>query len=415
MDEQRQTARRRVIEVKEHVIGPARPRPRTVRAKKVGDYPGVSQAHLDVARKLCSPLVMGPPLCDEAVALVEQLFTEEEAGAVRHLAAMSGTSAGEVARAEHRPVDQVEPILHALATTKRAIAASGPEGKRRYTLMPLMPGIFEMVLVSESPETMSPWHRRVAELFEALYETGYTTDYAGLPLRTARALSVGGVIDAHPMALPSDRLEVVLDRFDAFGLGVCQCRTSAEVAGHGCGRPKGNCLVMGQWAEQGVRDGWLRGTSRRGALEAKREAESQGLVTWIMNVESTRGQASCSCCGCCCKAFRTVTEFNAPGVIAPAHFTPRFDLEKCSYCGRCATNCPLGAITVDTRQKTHRHARERCIGCGLCVAACERERAVAMEPVPRYKLPYRSWYSLITRSAPAAILNAFGAWRKRRV
>ena len=43
--------------------------------------------------------------------------------------------------------------------------------------MPIMPGIFEMVLIGESPESMSPWHRRFAELFEALYETGYTMDY----------------------------------------------------------------------------------------------------------------------------------------------------------------------------------------------------------------------------------------------
>ena len=410
----RKTARKRVIEVKGHVIGPARPRPRTVRAKRIGDYPGVSKAHLEVARKLSSTLLMGPPICDESIALVEQLFTEEEAGVVRHLGVVSGTSAASLARAEHRPLEVIEPILHELATKKRIIGASGPEGKRRYHLMPLMPGIFEMALVSESPETMSAWHRRVAELFEALYETGYTTDYAGVPVRAVRALSVGKVIDAHPMALPSDRLEVILDRFDTFGVGVCQCRTSAEVAGHGCGRPKGNCLVMGQWAELGVRDGWLRGVGRKEALEVKVEAESHGLVTWIMNVESTKGQASCSCCGCCCKAFRTVTEFNAPGVIAPAHFTPRFDLAKCTYCGKCATNCPLGAITVDTKQKTHRHARQRCIGCGLCVVACDRERAVAMEPVPDYRLPHRSWYSLITRSAPAAIMNAFGAWRKRR-
>ena len=410
----RKTARKRVIEVKGHVIGPARPRPRTVRAKRIGDYPGVSKVHLEVARKLSSTLLMGPPICDESIALVEQLFTEEEAGVVRHLGLVRGRSAARLARAEHRPLEEIEPILHVLGFKKRVIAATGPDDDLRYRMLPLMPGIFEMVLISESPETMSAWHRRVAELFEALYETGYSTDYPGDTMRVGRALPVGKVIDAHPMALPSDRLGVILERFDTFAVGHCQCRTSAEVLGKGCGRPTEVCTVMGPWAELGIRDGWLKRISRQNVLQIKAEAESHGLVTWIMNVEATRIQSSCSCCGCCCKVFRAVTEFNAPGVIAPAHFTPRFDLASCTYCGRCATNCPLGAITVDTEQKTHRHARQRCIGCGLCVVACDGERAVAMEPVPDYKLPYRSWYSLITRSAPAAIINAFGAWRKRR-
>lgn len=408
-----ETARRRVIEVNEGVIGPSQPRGGTVRPKGIADFPGLAKAHRDLMERLSSPLLVGPPICDELVALVEHLFSEEEAGVVRHLGLLKGRSAASIARAEHRPLDQVEPILHALAFKKRTIAATGPDDDLRYRILPLMPGIFEMVLISESPETMSPWHRRVAELFEALYATGYLTDYANRTVRFARALPVGHTIDAHPMALPSDRLEAVLDRYDTFGVGVCQCRTSAEAAGSGCGRPKENCTVMGQWAEVGIRDGWLKGVSRKETLAIKQEAESHGLVTWIMNIESTRGQASCSCCGCCCKAFRAVTEFNVPGLVAPAHFVPQFDLENCTYCGKCATNCPLGAISIDTRRKTHEHSRERCIGCGLCVVACDRQKAVRMEPVPDYKLPYKSWFSMITRTAPRIAGTLFGAWRKR--
>jgi hypothetical protein len=47
-------------------------------------------------------------------------------------------------------------VLHHLAGVKRAIAASGPPGARRYRVMPIMPGIFEMVLIGEAPETLSP-------------------------------------------------------------------------------------------------------------------------------------------------------------------------------------------------------------------------------------------------------------------
>jgi electron transport complex protein RnfB len=404
----------RVIEVNKGVIGPRAPRPKTVRPRKISDYPAVPAVYLEVAQKLSSPLALGPPICDELIAVVQHLFTEEEAGVARHLARFTGRNAAELARAERRPLDEVEPILRRLGFEKRVIGAGGPDEDPRYRMMPLMPGVFEMVLISETIDSMSPWHRRFAELFEALYETGYSTEYQDKPVYFTRALSVGAAIDAHPAALPSDRLEAVLDRFEVFGIGECQCRTSAEVAGHGCGRPKGNCTVMGEWAERGIREGWLKPVSRRGALEIKREAESHGLVTWIVNVESAKGQASCSCCGCCCKAFRLVTEFNVPGAIAPAHFLPRFDLAQCSFCGKCARNCPLGAIAIDTREKTHRHLRERCIGCGLCAVACDARKAVGMEPVPRYKLPYRSWFSMLAMNVPGMAATAWKAWRRHR-
>jgi len=108
-----------------------------------------------------------------------------------------------------------------------------------------------------------------------------------------------------------------------------------------------------------------------------------------------------------------INEFNAPGSIAPAHFLPQLDAAKCVYCGRCATNCPMGAIVVDQRQKTLRHLRERCIGCGLCVLACERQHALKMEPAPDYQLPYRSWFSLIAHALPGALKTSWDIWRTR--
>ncbi len=407
---------RRVIAVNRAIGVPGLATPRSVRSKTNGDFPGVPKVYLDVAQKLSSPLLAGPPLCDELVAFVQHVFSEEEAGLVRHLGLLVGMTAEDLARAEHRPVEQVLPLLNQLARVKRVIPASGPADKEKYRLMPIMPGIFEMVLISESPDTLSPWHRRFAELIEALYQTGYYGDYLGSPKAPgpfARVLTVGQTIDAHPMALPSDRLEVVLDRFQVFGVGQCQCRTTQQVAGRGCGKPIRVCTVVGRWAAEGIKHGWLTQVSKKDVLEIKRDAESHGLVTWMMNVESTRGQASCSCCPCCCYALRTINDFNAPAVLAPAHFLPRFDEAKCTFCGRCATQCPPRALVIDVQQKTRVYQRERCVGCGLCVVACGDRQAIAMEPVPDYKLPYRSWFSMIASSAPKMLKNVWDVWRKR--
>ena len=405
---------RRTIEINEHVVGPRAAKLKTVRPRKLSDYPHLPEVYRDVARGLSSPLRMGPPICDELIAFVRHLFTEEEAGVARHLGLYTGRTAAKLARAEHRPVEQIQPILDRLCDEKRVIVSSGPAADRRYRMLPIIPGIFEMALFSQTPESLTEWHHRFIELFEALYETGFSLDYQEHTTPFVRYLPVGKAIDAHPMALPTDKLEVVLDEFEVFGVGQCQCRMAMQALGRGCGKPLGNCMVMGQWAERGIEEGLMRQVSKKEALEIKREAEAHGMVNWMMNVRSTKGQCSCSCCGCCCHALRMINEFNAPGSIAPPHFLPRLDPSQCTYCGLCAQKCPMGAIVIDTRQKIHRHLRERCIGCGLCVLACDQQHSLVMEPVPDYKLPYRSWYSLLAHTVPGAMRTSWKLWRERR-
>ena len=407
---------RTVIRVEKNIVGPELPRSKTVRSRPVSDYPHVAAAHLAAARRLSSPFLMGPPICDELIAFVQHTFTEEEADVVRCLSALRGRTAAHIAAKVRRQLDEVQPILERLALRKRAIGCAGSAEQRRYQLMPIMPGIFEMVLIGESPDTLTDWHRRFAELFEALYETGYITDYQQGHTRPApfvRVLSVGATIAAHPIALPSDRLDVVLDRYTVFGVGQCQCRMTMQVAGQGCGKPVGNCTVMGDFAVQGIQQGWLRPVSRKTVLEIKREAEAHHLVTWILNAEAAKGQASCSCCACCCHAMRIVSEFNAPGVMAPAHFRPRFDDARCTFCGQCAQTCPMGALVVDVHQRTCEQLGARCIGCGLCVVTCGDRRAVSMEPVPDYTLPYRSWFAYQLRATAGMVKNAWTVWRRR--
>ena len=189
-----------------------------------------------------------------------------------------------------------------------------------------------MVLIRPSLDTLTDWHRRFAELFETLYATGYVQDYRGLTTPLVRFLPVGKAIEAHPMALPSDQLEVVLDQFEDFAVGQCQCRIAMDAVGRGCGKPKGNCAAMGRWARKSVEKGIFRRVSKREMLDIKREAEAHGMVNWFMNVAGTKSQCSCSCCGCCCHAMRTISEHNVPGMIAPPHFLPRFDPARCAFC-----------------------------------------------------------------------------------
>jgi len=61
--------------------------------------------------------------------------------------------------------------------------------------------------------------------------------------------------------------------------------------------------------------------------------------------------------------------------------------KKCSYCGKCARSCPMGARTVDTKGKTRSFESIRCVGCGLCYIACDKEKAIELKPVLGYEPP----------------------------
>jgi electron transport complex protein RnfB len=406
----------RVIQIKDGVVGPREPRLKSVRPKKISDYPGVPAPYLDVAKMYSNPLLMGPPICDELIALVEHIYTEEEASLVRHLRPLPGKTVAVVAAAAHRPVEEVGPILERLAHEKFVLLSSGIGNKKRYYLMPIVPGAFEMTMVRTSLDTLTDWHHRFAELFSALYETGFFVDYTDHPVPWARYVPVGETIEAHPKALPSDRLEEVLDRYEVFAVGLCQCRVAEEIVGRGCDRPLENCVVFGNVAEFLIRHDKMRRVEKKDVLEIKTEAEAAGLASFIAEIElgESISGASCSCCGCCCGALRTISQFSAPGLIAPPHFMPKVDLAKCTYCGQCAKVCPVGARVVDVKGKSHQHLTERCIGCGLCAVACGKEHAIQMEPTPKYRQPPRSLLSALLQVTPNYLRNAWSVWRRYR-
>jgi Fe-S-cluster-containing dehydrogenase component len=74
----------------------------------------------------------------------------------------------------------------------------------------------------------------------------------------------------------------------------------------------------------------------------------------------------------------------------------------------------VGATVVDVKGKLHQHLAERCIGCGLCAVAWDREHAIHMEPTLKYREPPKSLLSTLLQIAPNYLRNAWSVWRKYR-
>ncbi|MBN1663498.1 MAG: 4Fe-4S binding protein [Deltaproteobacteria bacterium] len=374
----------RMIQIQGGVIGPAEPRKKTLKVRTVDDYPSVAKAHLEVAEIYADrKMAGGIPICDESIALMQHMFTEEEASVMRYLKGGKRETAASIAAAEHRPVEEVRPLLDKLADDKRIIISFGKGDEKMYMSIPLLPGAFEFILSRTSMDSLTDWHRRFCELFETLYETGYVVEQ---PLSTAppfiKYLPIGQIIEAHPMAYPSDKVAEILSRYSTIGVTLCQCRMTEEIVGRGCDRPKEVCMAMGPFAEASIRSGRLRRIELKEALEIKAEAEASGLVSWMDCQDPKIGGTSCSCCGCCCHLMRRVSEFNMPARLAPPHFVPKVDHAKCNYCGKCALACPMGAITVDVVNNTYAWDDKRCIGCAQCAVACSKLKAIDMMVVP---------------------------------
>ena len=250
-----QKAGNRMIQINGGIIGPREPRGKTVIAKTRDDYPGVSKAHLDIAEVFSSPKLAGPPICDELIALMLHTFTEEEASIARHIGPRARETAESVAAAAHRPVEEVRPILERLANEKSILLSFGSGENRKYTNLPLAAGSFELVLMRTTMDTLTEWHRRFSELFAALYETGYGTDYWGKLKPSVKYLPIGQTIASNPMAYPSDKLEEIFSQYKSFGVTLCQCRIVEELAGRGCDRPKEVCMALGVSAERLIQKG----------------------------------------------------------------------------------------------------------------------------------------------------------------
>ena len=314
-----------------------------------------------------------PLKCREFYALLEELFTPEEAYLFTRLP-FGHATAEEISTAAGKDLEEVEAILDRMADKGLIIYTYREEGRKYYRALNLVPGIFEyQFLKGETGER----DRRIAALFEQYFQAATRfppTEAKGPSVPFSRVIPVEEEIAAGAEVLPYEQLSRYLDTTDCITVSACYCRHHADLVGQGCGKPKDVCLSLGHSARFAVERGFGRRITPEEAREILRRSADAGLVHIASNT-SKRIEFICNCCVCHCGPLRSMKSvMSAAGegfryaLGARSSYIVEVDRAICTACGVCVERCPMEAFSVQDDVAESDSAR--CIGCGLCVAVC---------------------------------------------
>ena len=345
-------------------------------------------AQIALAKIFSSPFLMGPPVSEKSVRLIAHLFTPEEAEVAQFLPYYYPRPIERTARKAGRSPEAIKPLLDAMSA-KRVILHTEKGG---YSLLPLIPGIFEYSLCNGAD---TPWHRELARLINDLFATGYVRQYNKPGSPTAiRTIPVLSTVESQRVVVPADLVSELIERHEQLGvLNVCQCRQAAHFVGRECKRssPQDGCLVFGSWAAGLESGGNGRQVSKDQMKAIVQERWDKKLFFWGMNVTPANPTAICTCCECCCHELEAVNYYGGKAGMAEPHFLIEFNEALCNHCGKCSKACNLFAHTMI--EKKHHYDQSKCLGCGVCISTC-KPGAIQMKENPAYQPPSASYTRL---------------------
>jgi pentatricopeptide repeat protein len=331
----------------------------------------------DVYEKLRQKMNLWPlrtPKTKEVIEILRMLFTEEEAELLTCFTApyRDPLTLGQIVEKAGKPQDEVQAIISGLVSRGLLFRfVSKSDGKTYYSLMPMVPGVFEFYFSSGGD---SDEKRKVGELFEKYYMMGGGLEAGASNYPWARVMPIEKTITLNKeisrglIIFPHEKMSEFIRTSRKIAVINCSCRTKTK-----CHHPLEACLVFDYYAEFMVERGFGRYLSVEEALELLEEMEKAGLVHSTTNTQ-TRPQFICNCCTCACLILRGLTALNNPRAIAKSNFEPVRNDELCNKCMKCVSICPMKANMYhaphDNEIERILFIRERCIGCGLCAYHC---------------------------------------------
>lgn len=317
--------------------------------------------HYEKLRQIIDSHIAGAPKSRHFDEILEMLFSKEEVVVAVHMN-FTFKTAESIAMSSSIPLAEIKKRLDSMAD-KAIILRHKKDGKKVYTLLPTVPGIFELSLAKKKE---APMQKKLAELWDRYNEEAMIESLCGKPTPQMRVIPTEKSIPTQSSILPYEEVSKLIHNSTYLAAFDCACRTSAG----NCNAPIKVCLLFGTVAKFLVDKGDATELSHEEAINVLDMTEKAGLVH-TSNNSADKTNIICSCCSCCCHTLRGITELNNPNAVATSSYEAMVNDNDCDACGICANErCPVGAIEIE---ETAFVKSDNCIGCGLCVTGCPSE------------------------------------------
>jgi Pyruvate/2-oxoacid:ferredoxin oxidoreductase delta subunit len=235
------------------------------------------------------------------------------------------------------------------------------------------------------------WGRELLDLWEDFCQAEWYADWAkivqtwNMPLW--RVIPARKAVSKGTKLIPSEDVEVILDKATRFALANCSCRRIATR----CDFPTDVCLQVNRAAEYAITRGTGKELTKGEAMKIMDVAEDAGLIHSVFNVSGVTN-VICNCCADCCIFYYPLTK---DGVlekgVARSRFQAEVDKVACKGCQTCVERCPFEAVEMvkisGEKKLKAQISSEKCFGCGVCAVGCESEAIKLVEIRPPEYIP----------------------------
>jgi ferredoxin len=198
------------------------------------------------------------------------------------------------------------------------------------------------------------------------------------PAPTQRIVPAYKAILDSPEILPYEDIRQMVKAAKEIAVVSCSCRKRKEIVVKPCDKSHDmNCIQFNRSAEYAISRGHGKKLSLDEALALVDEIEDDGLVHCWSNSDTMTINVFCSCCADCCMNFLPMLEMGVPvtKVYAKSRYEAQSNEAQCNGCQKCVDRCNFDAISMD-KVPGYKKLKavidpELCMGCGVCVLACE--------------------------------------------
>ena len=306
--------------------------------------------------------------------LLAKLFSPEDASLAATLR-MEPKSPTEIA--EENGIEESEAKSRLIGMVKKGLINLKREEGRGFVfhLIPFVVGFYERQNAKIDKE--------FAELFELYYHEAFHGTMLSQP-SVHRIIPLEKAIPVDIDVMPYEKASTYLDQAQSWGVLDCICRVQKKLIGQGCDHTVKNCLVFSLKPGAFQKSEGIDSLTREEALEILAEADREGLVHSVNNVQSEVYYV-CNCCTCSCGILRGMVEYGSQNSIARSDFYALVDEDLCTGCEACIDRCAFNAMSMDFG--ICEVDRSACYGCGLCIDTCETEALSLIQKSPEELAP----------------------------